>query len=190
MTNQNIDIVSGNTYGLEVTVGDRTATGETIVPTKPVGLRLSTEEIVIPRLVLSSALPNILAGLYETARTSVIWDNPNNEYHYLTIKYDSESEDPIFGEEIPGAVGEFFSNFSLQSEPTRDTEYNALCLSLKNYGRYKVTLYKINRDYYSLFENQVQDGNDLNEPPSNIFNAFGIFSAFASDTVSFKIVRE
>ena len=190
VTNQNIDIVSGNTYGLEVTVGDRTATGETIVPTKPVGLRLSTEEIVIPRLVLSSALPNILAGLYETARTSVIWDNPNNEYHYLTIKYDSESEDPIFGEEIPGAVGEFFSNFSLQSEPTRDTEYSALCLSLKNYGRYKVTLYKINRDYYSLFENQVQDGHDLNEPPSNIFNAFGVFSAFASDTVSFKIVRE
>ena len=84
----------------------------------------------------------------------------------------------------------FFSNFSLQSEPTRDTEYSELCLSLKNYGRYKVTLYKINRDYYSLFENQVQDGNDLNEPPSNIFNAFGVFSAFASDTVSFKIVRE
>ena len=92
VTNQNIDIVSGDTYGLEVTVGDRTATGETIVPIKPVGLRLSTEEIVIPRLVLSSALPNILAGLYETARTSVIWDNPNNEYHYLTcLLYTSPS---------------------------------------------------------------------------------------------------
>ena len=62
-------------------------------------------------------------------------------------------------------------------------------MSLKNYGKYKVTLYKINKDYYSLFENQVQDGTDLNEPPSNVVNAFGIFSAFASDTTSFEIVR-
>ena len=53
-----------------------------------------------------------------------------------------------------------------------------------------VTLYKINQDYVSLFETAVQDGTELNEPPSNIINAFGIFTAFASDTVSFEIVRE
>ena len=188
-TDDEIEIISGNTYGLEVTVGDRTATAETIVPTKPIGIRMTDDRIIVPPLVLSQALPNILANLFQNARTNVVWDNQSEEYHYLTIKYDGEEEDPIFSEEIPGQVGEFFSNFSLQSAPTRGNQYNVICMSLKNYGKYKVTLYKINKDYYSLFENQVQDGTDLNEPPSNVVNAFGIFSAFASDTTSFEIVR-
>ena len=51
-------------------------------------------------------------------------------------------------------------------------------------------LYKINKDYYSLFENQQQDGYELNEPPSNVINAFGVFSAFASDSTFFEISRE
>ena len=84
----------------------------------------------------------------------------------------------------------FFSNFSLQSEPTQDESYNVICMSLKNYGKYKVSLYKINDEYMSLFDSEVQDGTELNEPPSNIINAFGIFSAFASDTTSFEIVRK
>ena len=188
-TDDEIEIISGNTYGLEVTVGDRTATAETIVPTKPIGIRMTDDRIIVPPLVLSLALPNILANLFQNARANVVWDNQSEEYHYLTIKYDGEEEDPIFSEEIPGQVGEFFSNFSLQSAPTRGNQYNVICMSLKNYGKYKVTLYKINKDYYSLFENQVQDGTDLNEPPSNVVNAFGIFSAFASDTTSFEIVR-
>lgn len=189
-TNDNIDILSGNTYGLEVTVQDRTATAETIVPTKPIGLKLSEDKIIIPPLFLSGALPNILANLYQSARTTVSWENPNDEYHYLTIKYVDDDQDLIFSEEFPDALGEFFNNFSLQSEPTKELNYSALCLSLKNYGRYKVTLYKINKDYYSLFENQQQDGHELNEPPSNVINAFGVFSAFASDSIFFEISRE
>lgn len=189
-TSDNIDVISGNTYGIEVTVKDRTATAETIVPTKPIGLKLSEDKIIIPPLFLSPALPNLLANLYESARTTISWDNPNDEYHYLTIKYVDDDQDLIFSEEFPDALGEFFNNFSLQSEPTKELNYSALCLSLKNYGRYKVTLYKINKDYYSLFENQQQDGYELNEPPSNVINAFGVFSAFASDSIFFEISRE
>ena len=184
------NIISGQKYGLEVTVKERTATAETIVPTKPAGLTLSNNKIVIPKLVLSPALPTILRNLYENARTTISWKNPDNSYHYLTIKYMEDSENPIFSDEIPSGVGVFFQNFSIVSEPTKEKEYTTICLSLKNYGRYKVTLYKINQDYVSLFENQEQDGHELNEPPSNITNAFGIFSAFASDTTSFEIVKE
>ena len=186
----NIDIVSGKTYGIEVVVNGRTATAQTIVPTKPLGLRMSANKIIVPPLKISRALPDILANLFENARTDVRWDNPNNENHYLTIKYVGEEEDPIFSDEIPGAVGDFFSNFSLQSEPTQGESYNVICMSLKNYGKYKVSLYKINDEYMNLFDSEVQDGTELNEPPSNIINAFGIFSAFASDTTSFEIVRK
>jgi len=152
-TDDDLEIISGNTYGIEVNVDDRKATAETVVPTKPIGLKMSDYKIVIRPLVLSPALPNKLSELFQSARTNVLWNNSDEEYHYLTIKYVGEGEDP-------------------------------------NYGKYKVTLYKINKDYYSLFESDVQDGTELNEPPSNIINAFGVFSAFASDTTSFEIVRE
>ena len=189
-TNENIDIISGNTYGLQVKVGDRVATSETQVPTSPLGLSISENKIVVPPLVLSPALPNVLRGLFDNARTDISWDNSTGEYHYLTIKYAGIEEDPIFTDEFPGQIGNFFSNFSIQSEPTIENNYNVICMSLQNYGKYMVTLYKINQDYVSLFETAVQDGTELNEPPSNIINAFGIFTAFASDTVSFEIVRE
>tara|TARA_B100000676_G_scaffold63220_1_gene62657 strand:+ start:14367 stop:15188 length:822 start_codon:yes stop_codon:yes gene_type:complete len=189
-SNENIDIVSGDKYGLEVKVGDRIATSETVVPTKPLGLSISESKIIVPPLVLSPALPNTLRTLFEEARTNVTWDNSSGEYHYLTIKYVGITDDPIFDDEIPGQVGDFFSNFSIQSEPTTEGSYNVICMSLQNYGSYMVTLYKINQDYVSLFESEVQDGTELNEPPSNIINAFGIFTAFASDTTFFEIVRE
>ena len=85
--NNDLNIISNKQYGLEVTVNDRTATSQTSVPTKPIGLTLSENKIIIPELVLSRALPTILANLYENARAKISWDNPNNEYHYLTIKY-------------------------------------------------------------------------------------------------------
>ena len=190
ISNEEIDIISGSTYGIKVEVNNRVATAETIVPTKPVGLRLSKDKIVVPPLKLSPALPNILADLFQNARTNIEWENSNNEYHYLTVKYVGDQDDPIFTDDFPGAIGEFFSNFSLQSAPSQDELYNVICMSLKNYGKYLVTLYKINDDYVRLFESEVQDGTELNEPPSNIVNAFGIFTAFASDTISFEIVRQ
>ena len=41
---EDIDIISGNTYGIKVDFNNREATAETIVPTKPVGLRLSNNK--------------------------------------------------------------------------------------------------------------------------------------------------
>ena len=41
-----------------------------------------------------------------------------------------------------------------------------------------------------LFKNLEQDSRDLNEPPSNIVNAIGIFTAFALDSVFFEVNRE
>ena len=190
ISNEEIDITSGSTYGIRVEVNNRVATAETIVPSKPVGLRLTEDKIIIPQLKLSPGLPNVLSNLFQNARTNIEWDNPNNEYHYLTVKYVGNQEDPIFTDDFPGAIGDFFSNFSLQSAPSQEEIYNVICMSLKNYGKYLVTLYKINDDYVRLFESEVQDGTELNEPPSNIINAFGIFTAFASDTISFEIVRQ
>ena len=79
--------------------------------------------------------------------------------------------------------------FSIQSEPTTGNSYNVICMSLQNYGKYLVTLYKINQDYVSLFESEVQDGTELNDPPQ-ILSMHLVSLRPSSDTISFEIVRE
>ena len=71
-SNENIDIVSGDKYGLEVKVGERIATSETVVPTKPLGLSISESKIVVPPLVLSPALPNTLRTLFDGGSLSSV----------------------------------------------------------------------------------------------------------------------
>ena len=81
---------------------------------------------MVPPLVLSPRLPDILSNLFDKARTNITWDNSSGEYHYLTIKYVGSKDDPIFDDKIPGQVGDFFSNFSIQSEPTTEGSYLSL----------------------------------------------------------------
>ena len=40
------------------------------------------------------------------------------------------------------------------------------------------------------YENLEQDSRDLNEPPTNIVNGLGIFSAFNSMNVFFEVQKE
>ena len=50
--NNDLNIISNNKYGLQVTVNDRIATSETSVPTKQIGMALYEIKIIIPELVL------------------------------------------------------------------------------------------------------------------------------------------
>jgi len=50
---------------------------------------------------------------------------------------------------------------------------------------------KFDRYYFTFSEaNRNQDSRDLNEPPSNVQNALGVFSAFNSQEAFFEVVRE
>ncbi|MEM6800841.1 MAG: hypothetical protein AAF696_05525, partial [Bacteroidota bacterium] len=62
--------------------------------------------------------------------------------------------------------------------------------TIESFGQYSVKVYHINQEYADLYENREQDSRDLNEPPSNITNALGVFSAFNSQETFFEVVRE
>ncbi len=53
-----------------------------------------------------------------------------------------------------------------------------------------VKVYQINQEYADLYENREQDSRGLNEPPSNIKNALGVFSAFNSQEAFFEVVKD
>jgi len=55
-------------------------------------------------------------------------------------------------------------------------------LTLTHYGQHRV-----NDEYADLYEGLEQDSRDLNEPPSNIHGALGVFSAFSADSAFFRV---
>ena len=60
-------------------------------------------------------------------------------------------------------------------------------ISLTHYGNHRLKLYRVNDEYADLYEGLDQDSRDLNEPPSNIDGALGVFSAFAADSAFFRV---
>ena len=73
--------------------------------------------------------------------------------------------------------------------PINDDTYNVRLPFITHLGLHRITVYKVNQEYADLYENLEQDSRDLNEPPTNINNGLGIFSAFNSQNVFFEVVE-
>ena len=114
------------------------------------------------------------------------WDNPNNDLHFMIIEDREKVIDPIF----PDQIADQLQQFRFVSEPTRESLFDINAANFTTFGKYVVKVYHINQEYADLYESLAQDSRDLNEPLSNITNAIGVFSAFASDSVFFEIRRQ
>ena len=104
----------------------------------------------------------------------------------MVVESLSDTLDPIF----PTQVIDVLARFRFVSEPTDGTSISFIAGTLESFGTYSVKVYHINQEYADLYENREQDSRDLNEPPSNITNALGVFSAFNSQEVFFEVARE
>lgn len=183
-----LQVKPNDLFEIKVINKSRTATAATLVPQPTKGLRLSSDKINIPQIQLNLSTRDQLTALFANARLTVNWDNPENELHFIAIESLDKFE-PIFPANFPSTVVGLFRTFRFVSAPNRNNSYDIVGLSLETYGRYRVKVYRVNKEYADLFENQTQDSRDLNEPPSNVTNAFGLFSAFASDSAFFDVVR-
>jgi len=96
---------------------------------------------------------------------------------------------PILPPDVQKVVDGILEDFAIITLPSTDTTLTVNGALLPSYGPYMVKIYKVNQEYADLYESEEQDSRDLNEPPSNIINARGIFSAFASDSVAFEVVK-
>ena len=76
------------------------------------------------------------------------------------------------------------------SRPTRESSYQINFGEIAYWGKYVVKVYRVNQEYADLYENLEQDSRDLNEPPTNIKNGLGIFSAFHSQNVYFNVEKK
>ena len=182
-------IATNDVFQLEIVYNGITAFAETTVPTPTIGLEISQDTLLVPQLPLSEGRDAIVQTIGNFLRGSMIeatWDNPNEDLYYMVVESVIDTVDPIF----PTQVLEALSDFRFVSEPVDDNSLTFFAGSLVSFGQYSVKVYHINQEYAALFENREQDSRDLNEPPSNVINALGVFSAFNSQEAFFEVVRE
>jgi hypothetical protein len=187
--NNNVSVNTGDVFQLEVVHNSITAIAETTVPTPTTGLRLSLDSLKVPQLPINLGREAIVATIMKflaSSRIVATWDNLDGDLYFMVVESVNEELDPIF----PSQVIEALERFRFVSEPTEESSLTFLAGTLASFGRYRVKVYHINQEYAALYENREQDSRDLNEPPSNVQNALGVFSAFNSQSAFFEVVKE
>lgn len=190
-----LQVETGDIFSIETTVGEKTASATTTVPESPSGVFMSTDTIELPEIdpddYLFFETMRDLRALQSEIQLEVFWDNPKNELHFVVIENAEEEQVSIF----PDFGGNFTriggrGSFRRITPPTRESSYQINFMEIQYWGKYVVKVYRVNQEYANLYENLTQDSRDLNEPPNNIKNGLGIFSAFNSQRVFFYVVKQ
>lgn len=171
---------SGKTYRLSFLYLGVEVYAETTIPERPVGFDLSATAITVPN-------PNGGGGGFGGGPPEPVeatWENPNREYHVLTltpvdasprrINDDDDDEDDDQG--VPNSLG----------SPTREASTNINAMQLTYYGRHAAVLSRVQPEYAALFQSS---GNQqtLRSPSTNVVNGYGIFTGVASDTLYLRV---
>jgi uncharacterized protein DUF4249 len=189
-TDDDLLIENNEEYSLEIIVNDRTATSTTIVPNPPTGLTIPRDYLIVPQLSLNLNLRNQIITLFQEERITLEWDPRDGQSYFVVIENRVNEIDPILPEGIPEEATNLLSSFRFISAPSEQTSFEIIAVALETYGSHVAKVYSVNPEYVDLYENVEQDSRDLNEPPSNISNALGIFTAFAVDSVEFEVRRQ
>ncbi len=173
-------------FGIEVTFEGQRAVAETSVPPPPVSVAISGEVLTVPEFTRGRGGGGGGGGGFLDNSLDVTWDNPEGLLHFVAV----ESLDLTTESILPDIVRARFGGFRFVSEPTSGETYTINAFTLEYLGRHVARVYRVNEEYAALYLGRIQDSRDLNEPPTNIDGGLGVFSAFASDSVFFQVVRE
>jgi hypothetical protein len=185
-TGTDLTIASGDTFRIEVTYNGTVVSGETVVPEPPRDVAISSSTLVVPDFTTPPTGGGPPLAM-DSAQVVISWTSPERALHYVVVRGPAAGSDPIFPENSgPGGP---FSRFRMITQPTADDYYSVGMQTLRDLGRHEAMVYRVNKEYADLYENRTQDSRDLTEPPTNIRNGLGVFTAFTSRVVVFDVVR-
>lgn len=175
-----LQVRSGDQFEIDVTYNGTTATATTVVPGRPVGLSVNTSTIAFTVDTVATRFGGTRVTL--TSQDSVIlsWSNPSQLPHYVVVQSEDSTAQPLRTD----SLGNFIFTRQFVTEPTTNNYYRVPQADFSYTGKYKITLYRVNKEYVDLYASRQQDSRSLNEPSTNVKNGLGIFTAFASDSTS------
>lgn len=182
-----LQVGAGDAFELRVVWGDLAVWANTVVPEPPTGVELSATEMLIDESVLPRRGP---AAEDEDGAVTLSWENEAGHYHYAVVESVEEEPEAVvwaFAGPFGGDIGEGLRRFT--TPPTTQSTYTVQSMQIGFYGRHRARVYRVNEEYVDLFKFGEQDPTRLSEPPTNIENGLGIFTAFNSVSLDFQVSR-
>lgn len=171
-------IQSKQEINLQLWYNNKWVTARTIVPTKPQNVQINESQKYVEEITSIWDLSQLADISVE-----VSWANPDKSYHYVTVKNlesNPETIDPY----------DYIPDIESFDFPPVSNDYSVIRFNQLNYyGTYEIVVHKVNMEYVDLYNSQNQDSRTLNEPLTNVENGYGIFTAFATDTVYLELLR-
>ena len=181
-----LTVMPGDALSLRVERGDMVVRAATVVPPAPVNLTVSAERLVVePDTAFAG-----FGGFGRFARQgedagetlTVSWEAEEDARYFVTIENveaDPDSVESLFARP-PG---------SFASPLMRGNSLAIQSLFIGFYGTHEVRVFRVTEEYAALEAFRFQNLDELAEPPTNIENGLGIFTAFSSAVVEFEVVR-
>lgn len=171
-------IVPGNTCSFKFSYNGKTISGETTVPDKPVSFAASS---------LEQGVPNPDPDSSSTTFTAVnfTWNNINKGYYLMVFRNQDKT---------PNRIG---SGFGRRNAYEDREEYLGQVSAFKTQrmtfqfsGYYDVYLYHINQEYNNILNSSSNSSLNLTNPPTNIKNGLGIFTAMTCDSLLLHVYEQ
>ena len=168
-THSNIEISQFSTFELEFHYNNWLVSSITTVPEKPVNLYLSDSSVKVS--------DNVFTG-NDPAALELSWDNTDGSYYFLLIENMESNPTPIYDNSNVSSV-----NQSFNLAPTQSDHYSMNTRRFSYYGKHRIILFHINPDLAVLYEDSDDTSQNITNPPTELENAFGIFTGVNSDTL-------
>ncbi|MES2455996.1 MAG: DUF4249 family protein [Bacteroidota bacterium] len=167
-------------YSLRFDYQGKTVSATTVMPSKPELLSISATELAVADFVFGGPRPD------ELPTVKLSWSNPESKSHLVFFKY---------LEPAKVAINSFFTRDTLSNVEINAVQAGFIDVQQMNFrylGRYRVVLARVNEEYTELLNGSGNSSQNLTNPPTNVKNGFGIFTAIQTDTlaVPFVIRRE
>lgn len=173
-------VTGSGIYSLSFDYKGKTVTAQTVMPGKPAKIRSSANELVVQDFGFGNPPPDE----FETVRLS--WDNPEDKNHLVFMKY---------MEPAKVAINSFFTRDTVSNVEINAVKASFTDIQQMNFryiGRYKIILARVNPEYLEMLDGSGNSSQNLTNPPTNVKNGFGIFTAIQMDTLAapFVVRRE
>ena len=180
--NEDLKVLPGETYEIEIYYFNKTATAETTVPIPPTEVSISQDTFFIEESSLAydreyfGDFPDIVIN----------WGGNEDGTEYFYILVENIELNPV---DI--SSGERSANYKKITLPVQGNSYafNPLAI-VTQYGTHLIKVFRVNKEYADLYESMEQDSRDLNEPLTNITNGLGVFTGFSCDSLFLEVLPE
>ncbi|AMR34094.1 hypothetical protein A0256_22910 [Mucilaginibacter sp. PAMC 26640] len=164
---------TGKTYTLQFTYNGANVTASTLMPVAATGYAASKNKFAIK--------VGVTAAEFDSTAVRFTWNNPDSLYNMLVFRSD-------VSQTYTSATGNIPTNFSIDTKQAKF--YDVTYRRFRYAGPYSAILYTVNKEYIDILTtNTNTSSQQLNNPPGNITNGYGIFTAMQADTIRLNVTN-